>query len=112
MRYERAINGLVPLLLLCASPALAETVDVKYRGLLDLAPFACADVTRSSFIRRVCYDKAKSYMVISLNGTYYHYCSIPGGTVDALMAAPSMGRFFNAEVKGHFDCRLNPVPQY
>ncbi len=75
------------LLLLSASLALAETVDVKYRGPLDLAPFACTDVARSSFIRRVCFDKAKSYMVISLNGTYYHYCSIPTSTVDALMDA-------------------------
>jgi KTSC domain len=95
MRYRQPINIAIPLLL-CACPALAETVDVKYRGPLDLAPFACTDVTRSSFIRRVCFDKAKSYMLISLNGTYYHYYSIPPSTVDALMAADSMGRFFNA----------------
>lgn len=110
MCYQRLIKTAI-LLLLCACPAFAETVDIKYRGPLDLALFACTDVTRSSFIRRVCFDKAKSYMVISLNGTYYHYCSIPATTVDALMAAPSMGRFFNGEVKGHYDCRLNPVPQ-
>jgi hypothetical protein len=89
----RLINTIILLLLLSASPALAETVDVKYRGPLDLAPFACTDVARSSFIRRVCFDKAKSYMVISLNGTYYHYCSIPTSTVEALMDADSMGRF-------------------
>jgi hypothetical protein len=112
MHYQQLTNTIILLLLLCASPALTETVDIKYRGPLNLAPFACTDVTRSSFIRRVCFDKAKSYMVISLNGTYYHYCNIPAIAVDALMAAPSMGRFFNAEVKGHYDCRLNPVPQY
>jgi KTSC domain len=112
MRRQRLINTIILLLLLCGSPASAETVDVKYRGTLDLAPFACTDVTRSSFIRRVCFDKAKSYMVISLNGTYYHYCSIPPSTVEALMNADSMGRFFNAQVKGRFDCRLNLVPEY
>ena len=51
-------------------------------------------------------------MLISLNGTYYHYCGIPTTTVEALMDANSMGRFFNEQVKGHFDCRLNPVPKY
>jgi hypothetical protein len=105
------INLSMLLLLLCAS-ALAETVHVKYRGPVDLAPFACTDVTRSSFIRRVCFDKTKSYMIISLDGTYYHYCSIPSNTVDALLEADSMGRFFNAEVKGRYDCRLTQVPQY
>jgi hypothetical protein len=53
----RLINTIILLLLLSASLALAETVDVKYRGALDLAPFACTDVARSSFIRRVCFDK-------------------------------------------------------
>src|SRR4030088_2915955 len=108
----RLTNATIPLLLLGASPALAETVDVKYRGPLDLAPFPCTDGTGSSFIRRICFDKAKSNMVISLNGTYYHYCSIPASTVEALMDANSMGRFFNAQVKGHYDCRINPIPQY
>ena len=35
-----------------------ETIDVKYYGKLDLAPFACTEVTRSSIINRACYDKA------------------------------------------------------
>lgn len=90
----------------------AETVDVKYRGQVDIRPFECADITRSSFIRRVCYDKANEYMLINLNGTYYHYCQIDPETVTALKTADSMGRYFNAEVKGHFDCRNNRVPIY
>ncbi|MGA7453375.1 MAG: hypothetical protein WBW73_19545, partial [Rhodoplanes sp.] len=65
------------ILALISSWAIAEEVDVKYRGRLDLAPFQCIDVTRSSFTRRVCYDKGERYMLISLNGTYYHYCNIP-----------------------------------
>src|SRR5262245_871356 len=107
------LSGITALFLATgAARAQAESVDVKYRGPLDLAPFACTDVTRSSFIRRVCFDEAKSYMVISLNGTYYHYCGIPTTTVEALRDAESMGRFFNEQVKGRFDCRLNPVPKY
>jgi hypothetical protein len=37
---------------------------VKYRGTVDLAPFACEDITRSSFIERVCYDSKNTYMLI------------------------------------------------
>jgi hypothetical protein len=83
----------------------AETVDVKYRGSVDLNRFACTSIERSSFIKRVCYDRTNSYMVVSLNGTYYDYCNIDSATVGSFLAADSMGRFFNASIKGHFDCR-------
>ena len=78
----------VALLVMTVVLAQAETVDVKYRGQVDLRPFDCAaDITRSSFIRRVCYDKGNEYMLINLNGTYYHYCQIDAGTVAALKTA-------------------------
>jgi hypothetical protein len=92
--------------------ALAETVNVKYRGAVDLAPFQCESVSRSSLVTRVCYDRKEQYMVIGLQGTYYHYCEIDGGTVAALRGAESMGRYFNASIKGRFDCRTNRVPAY
>jgi hypothetical protein len=95
----------------------SETVDVKYRGPVDLKTFECRDTNRSSFIQRVCYDKAQSYMVISLKGTYYHYCELPPATLDSLMGAPSMGQFYNQNIKGSgadgpFDCRTHRVPSY
>jgi hypothetical protein len=90
----------------------SEIVEVKYRGTVDLKYFACNDTPRSSFIRRVCYDRTNKYMVISLNGTYYHYCEIDRDTVSSLLDAPSMGRYFNASIKGRFDCRTHRVPAY
>jgi hypothetical protein len=95
-----------------ASSAYAETVDVKYRGPIDLQPFVCEAYTRSSFINRVCYDEANNYMLIKLNETWYHYCGIDAGTVDSLKSAESMGRYFNATIKGRFDCRSNAAPKY
>jgi hypothetical protein len=102
-------------LALCAS-ARAETVDVKYRGSVDLKPFTCTN-TVSSFVNRVCYDRTKSYMLILLNNTWYHYCEIDTGTVASLISAPSVGRFYNANIKGTgkdgpFDCRTHKVPAY
>jgi hypothetical protein len=39
--------------LLFAAEVRSETVDVKYRGPVDLKTFACTDTPRSSFIQRV-----------------------------------------------------------
>ena len=111
MRSMRRM-GIAVALCLVASPLGAETVQVKYRGPVALGPFDCTDVTRSSFIHRVCFDKANSYMLINLAGTYYHYCEIDSGTVAALMSAESMGRFYNSAIKGRFDCRTHRVPTY
>jgi hypothetical protein len=90
----------------------AEVVRVKYRGPVSLAPFKCDAVTRSSFIERVCYDAANLYMLIDLTGAWYHYCEIDAGTVSNLMAADSMGRFYDQSIKGRFDCRTLRVPHY
>jgi hypothetical protein len=97
---------------IASSMAQAESVYVKYRGEVDLNQFECTDITRSSFIRRVCYDRRNEYMLISLNGTFYHYCEIDAGTVSFFLNAPSMGRFYNASIKGNFDCRIHRVPNY
>jgi hypothetical protein len=97
------------LAVLITTPVSSETVDVKYRGIVDLKPFACTDTPRSGFIQRVCYDRAESYMLINLRETYYYYCELPPATFDAFMIAPSMGQFYKQRIKGSgldgpFDC--------
>jgi hypothetical protein len=96
---------------------MAETIDVKYYGTLDLATFVCTDITRSSFINRACYDKAKQFMVVALRSVYYPYCEMPPTTFDAFLAAPSMGQYYNTNIKGTgtegpFDCRTHRAPKY
>jgi len=63
-------------------------------------------------VNRVCYDRQNEYMLIQLNGTYYHYCGIDSATVSALLAANSVGSDYNARIKGRFDCRITPPPKY
>jgi hypothetical protein len=97
------------------SRSTAETIDVKYYGKLDLAPFACTDISRSSFINRACYDQSKQFMVVQLRSVYYPYCELPPAIFDAFLAAPSMGRYYNANIKGSgvdgpFDCRTHVAP--
>jgi hypothetical protein len=100
---------------ICAD-AKADTVYVKYRGLVDLKTFSCAE-TVSSFVRRVCYDKSNSYMLILLRDTWYHYCEIDEKTVVSLRMAESVGRYYNANIRGTgdngpFDCRTHKLPSY
>lgn len=103
--------------LAAASWAAAETIDVKYYGKLDLAPFVCTDVTRSSFINRACYDKSKQFMVVQLRSIYYPYCELPSATFETFLAAQSMGQYYNTNIKGSgsdgpFDCRTHRAPTY
>ena len=114
MRFQRKLFVSTFLISALLFPNLvhAETVNVKYRGIVDLKPFSCKAVDRSSLVQRVCYDRREQYMIISLSGTYYHYCEIDAGTVSTLLGASSMGRYYNASIKGRFDCRVNRVPKY
>ena len=112
---EEMMRAFIALLFLTVA-AHCETVDVKYRGTVDLKPFTCTD-TVSSFVNRVCYDAKNQYMLILLKATYYHYCEIPKSTVDALLSADSKGRYYNANIKGTgsdgpYDCRAHKVPTY
>ena len=101
---------IIALLLVGAYRSRSEFVQVKYRGEVNLARFGCTDIDRSRFVRRICYEDGNSYMLINLNGTYYHYCEVDGETVAGLLHAESVGGFFNVNIKGRFDCRTHHVP--
>ena len=94
--------GYLPLFLISlagASWADAETVNVESRGAVDLAPFACQDITRSSIVSRVCYDAANHTMIVQLNSIYSQYCDVPEPARDSFLNAPSMGQYYNANIK-------------
>ena len=97
----RAAANLIALLL--TAPLGSETVEVRERGVVDLAPFECRDITRSSLIQRVCYDQARRYLVVASKGGYDVYCELPPQTYDGFMAAPSMGQFFKEHIRAHGD---------
>jgi hypothetical protein len=78
----------------------AETVTVEGRGAVDLKPFVCQDITRSSLVNRVCYDAPNRTMIVQLNSVYSQYCDVPEATRDSFLNAPSMGQYYNANIKG------------
>ena len=87
----------------------AETIDVEQRGAVDLAPFACHDITRSSIINRVCYDAANRAMIVQLNSVYFQHCDMPQAMLDSFLNAPSMGQYYKSKIasagsNGSYDC--------
>jgi KTSC domain len=115
-----ALALFTPTAALAEAPVLREPICVKYGPChLDVSTFTCTDTPRSSFVRRVCYDAAKSFMVIKLKESWYPYCTIDAATVQALITADSVGSFYNARIRsgpdgshGPFDCRDHPMPEY
>lgn len=111
--------------ILLAAPPLgswataAECVAVKYRDTpVCLSTFTCNETPQSSFVREICFDPAKFYMLINLNGTWYHYCAVDRSSFVALIHASSVGAYYNKNFRGRgpvhgpFDCRDHPVPTY
>lgn len=90
----------------------AEIVSVKYRGLVNLSPFKCEWITRTSDTKLLCYDSKEKYVIANLTGTYYHYCNVPSEVVTAWLLADPMNEYYNTQVRRHFDCRLSPAPSY
>src|SRR5437868_3699949 len=78
----------------------AETVNVESVGAVDLARFACQDITRSSVVSRVCYDAASRRMIVQANAAWSQYCGVPEAVRDSFLNAPSMGQYYNANIKG------------
>lgn len=111
----RTVATLVALLL--TGDVESEMVEVEDDGPVDLRTFECRDTPRSSVIQRVCYDTLRSVMIVNVKGAYYRYCELPPATFNELMAAPSMGQFYNVNINGpdsfrRFDCETHPTPKY
>jgi hypothetical protein len=90
-------------------------ITVKYRDdQVDIANsrWEKLDTTGSSIVNGSWYDSQNKYMIINLSGTYYHYCSLPPSTWSSFKKASSFGSYYNSNIKGKYDCRVNPVPNY
>lgn len=111
------IRVAIVLFLISTVHANAEIVSVKYRGPVDINTFECPQIKPSSLVKRLCYHSGKRYVIVNLQGTYYHYCEIGKDAVAAFIAAESLGRYYNANIRvssngGLYDCRNYVVPQF
>lgn len=89
-------------------------VAVKYRDdKVDISATNFEPLNKSdSTVKGAWYDSSNEYMVIKLGSTYYHYCGMPSSVWGGLKAASSPYEYYQDDVKGNFDCRVNPVPSY
>ena len=95
---------------LMSAPSVPETVAIGGQGTVDLVTFECRDTGRSTILQRVCYDGTRGDLIVAIRGSYDRYCGVPADVVDALMGAPSMGYFFNQNIRRQpagerYDCR-------
>jgi len=97
---------------LLSFPAWAVEVEVEGRTAVPLDTFACTDTPRSSWIRTICYDEDARYMLMRQRDTWHQFCAIDGETVAGLIAAPSVGGYYHANVEGRFDCVRDTIPEY
>ena len=89
-------------------------VKVKYRDdKVDVSAsnFTLLDKTDAT-VKGAWYDSGNEYMIIKLGSTYYHYCGMPSSAWRDFSSASSPYRAYQDDIKGNFDCRVNPVPSY
>jgi hypothetical protein len=95
------------------SASAQEYVWVSNRGLVDIEPLTCSEITTSNFLHRVCYDETYNYLLVSLDDKWLHYCEVDSSIVAAFIAAPSAARFYNSNIRsGPFDCKRKRMPKY
>jgi hypothetical protein len=70
----------------------------------------------SATVVTVGYDEAQELMQLEFSsGAIYHYFGVPATVYEALLGAPSKGRYFNGTIRGRYPYRQilgsNPVLQ-
>jgi len=70
------------------------------------------DGVLDGFLKEMFFDGKGSYLLVSLKNTFYHYCGISSKVVNAWTASNSLGRFYLDNIKGNYDCRVYPTPNY
>ena len=118
--YSKEFFLLIIIVLILVPPVcFAENIVwINYRESpvnLDAGYFDYQNTDVSSWIRGVWYDTKSEYLIINLNGTYYHYCGVPQSIwlkYKDYNKHESFGRAHNTYLKGKYDCRKGYVPEY
>ena len=60
-------------------------------------------VVESTTLTALAYDDAREILELEFRSrAVYSYFGVPGSVYEALLAAPSKGRYFNREIRGRF----------
>ena len=84
----------------------AETRGITRGGQVKREPLD------SSSLRSAGYDPAAHVLEVEFrNGGVYQYLEVPGEEFEEFIAAPSKGRYLNAEIKSRYPSRRLQPPQ-
>ncbi len=63
----------------------------------------------SATLAAIDYDDSREILQLEFRShAVYRYLGVPGSVFEALVAAPSKGRYFNEAIRGHFShCRIS-----
>ena len=98
------------ILALTLSMLQAQSVYVKYKGVVNTDTMVTKSIGYSSFVNDIKYNAKHQYLLVKLNSTYYHYCSIPENVVNNWISSSSLGRYYKYNIRGNYDCRYNYLP--
>lgn len=96
------------------SLASARVINVKFRSNpVDVTKNGFENLRKtSSMIFDSWYDQSNNYLILNIKGKNYHYCGFSAYDWKAFKTADSLGRHYLQNIKGRFDCRIYPYPQY
>jgi hypothetical protein len=90
-------------------------IEVKYRdkGPVNVMDYRFDDhFFNDGDVRKAYYDSIYEYMIINLNGTYYHYCGMDEPIWEQFVSSKSGYWYYKNLIKGNYDCREGHVPNY
>lgn len=92
----------------------ARDVNVQNRGPVNISNghFIGYQFNNSSTVKQIYYDKVNQYLLVDLDGAFYHHCAVPIETVNVWISLSSIDEFYSENVQGSYDCRINPMPEY
>lgn len=100
----------------CRNQIATSPVSVNYRSPLasgspDFERMS-ADELDSGFVNGACYDLTNELLVLKLRDTWYHYYNVPERVWQGFKEADAKGEFYNANIRGVYDCQTHPVVSY
>lgn len=63
---------------------------------------------KSSNIRAIGYDKETQVLAVEFTNGVYKYAAVPPEVHEAMMASDSVGKYFHAAIKGHYEIIERP----
>ena len=79
--------------------SLAEEVEVKGRGTVDLEDFVCAVPRKQSMLNRFCYDEVARFLIVEINSNWYQHCGVSQKALYGLILTETVSSYYNTRIR-------------